>query len=317
MQIPFEKIKQRIEEANTITVLTHINPDADTLGTGLGIYTLLKRHYTKPIEIVNYSEVLPKYLDFLPAFEKIKKKMDFTGGLIITCDCGSIDRLGVSLVGRDILNIDHHQSNQSYGNLNVVIPTAASASHVAYEIFEPLYPISKEVATCFYTALVSDTRFFRTSSVTQEVFHLAQKWLDIGVDATEVASALTQRKSLASIRILQRALGHLCLYHEAGTAVLYVTQEDISSAGALSPDMEGIVEYGLSLCTVNLSVFAMELQDHIRVSLRSKGINVAEIAATFGGGGHKVAAGFRVPLADLEETIDTILSRIAMKREVY
>lgn len=304
------EIKTKLEEVATISILTHLNPDADTLGTGLGIYNVLKEQGFKRLEIVNYSDVLPQYLDFLPAFHKIKKKMDFEEGLVIACDCGSIDRLGVPLMGREILNIDHHQSNQRYGSLNVVIPSDASASQVAYKIFEPLYPISKDVAICFYTALLSDTQYFTTSSVTQEVFSMAQEWIALGVNPSYVASCLTKRKSLASVRILQKALETLTLVDEGKVAFLYVTQEHILSTGALAPDMEGIVEYATSLVTVEVAFFVMELKEGMRVSLRSKGRDISGIAASFGGGGHKVAAGFTLKVGKLQETIDTILERM-------
>ena len=116
LSLPYEEVKLKIENAHSITILSHINPDADALGTSLGIYHLLQtQHRDKRIEIVNFSKELPRYLDFLPNFHKIKQKMDYDDSLVITCDSGSIDRLGFDLEGREIINIDHHQSNTMYG----------------------------------------------------------------------------------------------------------------------------------------------------------------------------------------------------------
>ncbi len=307
---PIAEVKEQLERAKNITILTHLNPDADTIGTGLGIYNILKQDKTKKIEIVNASNMLPQYLDFLPSFEKIKYKMDFEESLIIACDCGSINRLGFDLENREILNVDHHNSNEYYGTVNVVVPEYASASQVAYRLFMELYPIDESVATCFYTALLSDTRYFTTNSVNDEVFEVAKELVDLGVDPASVAFNFTQRRSLSSIRILERALGHLTLSYEGKIATLFVTQDDILAAGARMPDIEGIVDYARSLVTVEIGLFAVELEEGIRISLRSKNVDVSKVSLAFGGGGHKVAAGFTLKQTTLDESIDIILKKI-------
>ena len=309
-QFPILEVKEQLGKAKNITILTHLNPDADTIGTGLGIYTLLKQDKTKRVEIVNASNILPQHLDFLPSFKKIKHKMDFEESLIIACDCGSIDRLGFDLTNREILNIDHHESNQQYGKINVVIPEYASASQVAYRLFQKLYTIDTGSATCFYTALLSDTRYFTTNSVNHEVFEVAKELVDLGVDPANVAYNFTQRRSLSSLRILERALGQLRLSSEGRIATLFVTKDDILATGARMPDMEGIVDYARSLATVEIGLFAIELEDSIRISLRSKSVDVSKVSLAFGGGGHKVAAGFILKQTTLHESMDTILKKI-------
>jgi len=309
-QFPIAEVKEQLEKAKNITILTHLNPDADTIGTGLGIYTLLKQDKTKRVEIVNASNMLPQYLDFLPSFEKIKHKMDFEESLIIACDCGSVDRLGFDLEHREILNIDHHESNKYYGKINVVIPEYASASQVAYRLFQKLYTIDADSATCFYAALLSDTRYFTTNAVNHEVFEVAKELVDLGVDPASVAFNFTQRRSLSSVRILERALGHLSLSSGGKIATLFVTQDDILATGARMPDMEGIVDYARSLATVEIGLFAVELKDSIRISLRSKSVDVSKVSLAFEGGGHKIAAGFTLTQTTLHESIDTISKKI-------
>jgi len=305
-----EELKEKLNSTKNITILTHLNPDADTIGTGLGIYNLLIKDKTKRVEIVNGSQNIPKYLDFLSGFSKIKNKIDYDDSTIIACDCGSIDRLGFDLGKRDIINIDHHKSNTNYGSLNIVMDDYASASQVAYEVFGSFLTITNLVATCFYTALLSDTRYFTTNSVNKEVFRVANELVELGAKPNEVAFNFTQRRSLSSIRILQRALANMELYCEAKIASSFVTKKDIEATGAKIPDMEGIVDYGRSLATVEVSIFVMELDDSLRVSLRSKSFNVASIAKEFGGGGHNVAAGFITSVSNLEEIIDIIVKNI-------
>lgn len=308
--LPYEEVKNKIANANAITILSHLNPDADTLGTALGIYALLSQDKSKRVEVVNASTALPLHLDFLPNFTKIKHQMDYTDSLIFSCDCGSIDRLGFDLVGRDIINIDHHRSNTRYGSINIVDADHASASQVAYALFRELYPIKKDAATCFYAALLSDTRYFTTTSMNEEVFNVARDLVQAGAVPNEIAYHFTQRRPLSSLRILEKALSSLSLHNEARIATLMVTKKDIEATGATVPDMEGVVDYGRSLATVEMAVFAMELDDGIRISLRSKKADVSKVAMAFGGGGHKVAAGFTLTQFGLQESIDTILTKI-------
>ena len=298
--LPYDEVKNKIESANSITILSHLNPDADTLGTALGIYALLSKDKSKKVEVVNASTVFPLHIDFLPNFKKIKHHMDYTDSLILSCDCGSVDRLGFDLEGRDT----------RYGSINVVIAEYASASQVAFALFKDLYAVEADAATCFYAALLSDTRFFTTNSVNEEVFNVAKSLVKAGALPNEIAYQCTQRRSLSSLRLLEKALASLSLYHEAKIATLMVTKKEIEATGATIPDMEGIVDYGRSLATVEIALFAMELDDGIRISLRSEKVDVSKVAMAFGGGGHKVASGFTLNQCGLQESIDTILKKI-------
>ena len=305
-----QQAKELIDRYEYITILTHINPDSDTIGTGLGIYSLLKQNTNKRVEIVNVSKDLPNYLDFLRYFDKFKKKMDFANSLIISVDSASSDRLGVDIDAKGVLNIDHHKSNTNYGSVNVVVPQYASASMVAFELFGEIYPISKDSAQAFYTALVSDSQFFMTSSVDETAFAYASKLMDLGADNVKVAYNLKMRKSLASVRILQKALASLQLRLGAKVATMQITQEDIKASGALMPDMDTIVNYGRDIACVEISVLAIELENHTKVSLRSKNVDISTIAKSFGGGGHANASGFEVDKSSAKDIIDKIIDTI-------
>lgn len=308
-------IKDLILNAKSITILSHINPDADALGTSLGIYSILKSNLpSSNIEVVNVSKDLPIYLDFLPNYNKIKHNMDYEDSLIIACDCGSIDRLGFNLDNRDIINIDHHKSNNLYGLVNIVKPTYASSSQVAYEVFKDLFTIDLNSAICFYTALVSDTKFFTTSSVNENVLNLSHELVALGVKPDVVASNFKNRRSLASFRILNKALSSLDLRMSAKVAVLSVTKDDMEETGAKVPDLDGIVDFGKSLVTVEIAIFVMQLDNELRVSLRSKTVDVSLLAKEFGGGGHSVASGFTLVESKLQETIDIIVDKIKSLR---
>lgn len=303
------EVKRLIDTYDKITVLTHLNPDADTIGTALGVYGLLKNS-GKQVEVVNQGRNLPIHLDFLPHFGKIKSQIDFEQSLIIACDTGSIDRLGFDLSNHEILNIDHHKSNTHYGTVNVVEPTFVSASQVAYALLKEEYVITKEVATCFYTALVSDTQYFSTNNISKEVFSVALEMMEYGVNIAEVVSNIKQRRSLASIRILSSTLDTLELHEDAQLISMFSSRQKMQEAGANILDTVGIIDYAISLVTAKIAVVLIELKDTIRVSMRSKAIDLSTLAMSFGGGGHKCAAGFEIENVCHEAVVDMIKKEI-------
>ncbi len=303
------ELKELIDSHRTITILSHINPDADAIGTSLGIYTLLKA-YGRQVEVANYSHDLPQYLDFLPNFSKIKRQMNYEESLVIVCDCGSLDRLGFDLSGRTIVNIDHHRTNQNYGILNIIDPDMSASSQVAYHLLKDQFDISSEMATCFYTALVSDTNYFTIESVDESTFSFAKELISLGADQKRVSFNLTQRRSLASMRILGRSLGSLELHRNATIASIKIDQDMIDATGAKMSDIDGIVEYARSLVTVEVGVLLVQYEKELRVSLRSKKEDVSVVAEYFGGGGHKNASGFTLEFGNIEEILDKILKKI-------
>jgi len=305
-----KKVQELINNYDKITIVTHLNPDGDTIGTALGIYGLLK-DTGRQVEVVNQDSVLPMNLDFLPYFSKIKNKINYNNSLIISCDTGSIDRLGFNLKGRTILNIDHHRSNTNFGTVNVIKSDCVSASVVAYELFKDEYPITKEVATCFYTALVSDTQYFSTLNVSKNVFDIASEIMSYGVDVANVVKNLNQRRSLASLRILSSTLNSLELDEDGALAIMVSSRNQMLEAGADLLDTVGIIDYGISLVTVDIAVILIELEGIIRVSLRSKSsIDISELAVHFSGGGHRNASGFEIANIEIEKL------KLVIKKEI-
>ena len=240
-----DKFIALLDRFKAVSVVSHIRPDADAIGSSLGIYSILK-NMGKRVEIANYSKELPRNMDFLPNFKKIKNHLDFDDSLIISCDCGSIDRLGFNLQDRLIVNFDHHHSNTQYGEVNIVDSKAVSTSVVAYEFFKPISPVRKDSAECFYAALISDTKNFTTSNVTIDSFKIAQELLERGLNPYEIAKNMYQRRSLANLRILGRAIDSLKLYENAKVAVMILSQRDMSATGAKDGDLDGLVDYALS-----------------------------------------------------------------------
>jgi phosphoesterase RecJ-like protein len=306
LRTEFARLLDRHER---ITVLSHIHPDADAIGTSLGIYHWL-REQGKRVEIANATEDIPRYLDFLPGFAKIKSKIDFDDSLIIACDSGSIDRLGFDVEGRTIVAIDHHPTNTRFGTIDIVDADAVASAQLAYALLHPIAPISSQSAVAFYSALVSDTRNFTTANMRGEVFAFAQELVACGVHVPDVTRQMLHRRSLASLRILGTAIASLELMRNGRLAIMSLTRTDLERAGAHSSDLDGIVDYARSLVTVDVAALLVERGTQIKVSLRSKGADVSRIAQAFGGGGHHEAAGYEVEGVEMETARRALLEQI-------
>jgi len=304
-----KEFKELLNKHSKVTILTHRNADADTLGTALGIYEILKNE-GKHVEVCNPDKKLPIHLDFLPHFARIKNQMNFDNGLVISCDAGSVDLLEFDVSTRDIINIDHHESNNRFGILNIVDFSAVSSSQVAYRFLKNEFTITKNSATCFYVGMVTDTQNFTTLNVTDETFDIASNLLALGVNLTKVNRNLTQRKSLASLRILASTLETLELYEDAQLSSMVVTKEKMLEAGASTLDLLGIIDYGISLSTVRIALIVMVFEDKLKVSMRSDDVDVSKLAIHFGGGGHKLAAGFLVEIQDINMLLEQIKKEI-------
>jgi len=304
------RLKEMIDRYRSITILSHINPDADAIGTSLGIFAILKE-YGKQVEVVNYSKEIPKYLDFLPNYSKIKRVINYSDSLIIACDCGSIYRLGFELEGREIINIDHHQTNSYYGVLNYVDEKLCSASHKAYIEFSKEFDIHRDSATCFYTALLSDTQHFTTNNITKDTFDFAMQLMNYGANHQEISHHLIYHRSLSSIRIMAKALETLELHHNAQISSIKVDKKMIEETGAKVADMASIADVGRTISTVDVAITLIVWENKTKVSLRSKSINIVSVAESFGGGGHANACGFSVDIINLEEVLDKILKKLS------
>ena len=301
-----------IDSYSSITVLSHINPDADAIGTSLALYTWLKQRGHR-VEIANKSTDIPRNLKFLINYKKIKNKMDYTDSLIISCDCGSIDRLGFDVSGRDIINIDHHETNTNFGKLNIVDKNAVSSSEVLYRLLYSIGGITKDISTALYTALISDSLNFTTANMPKSIFLLANSLVELGADPVYISSEMINSRSLASIRVLSLALSSLELSSSGKLATIIVNREDLAKSGAIYSDLDGIVDYARSLVTVEIGLMFVEREDDVKVSIRSKSIDISSLANHFGGGGHRNAGGFSMSGVGIAELKKLIIDEIKRK----
>lgn len=282
-----------IRNARSIALVSHINPDADALGSSLGMYWLLKSEGIKAT-VVNTS-VMSHLLDFLPGFQKIQKELPQTCDLVISFDCGNFERLGIPKGDYRLINIDHHISNSRYGDLNIVDDCAASSGSVVLEFAKSCsLRISSDAATCLYSALASDTGFFRYENTTEKTFNDAALLTAAGAKPQKIAQALFERVPLAKLRLHGAIIDSMQFFCDARAAFGSYDLQTLKHTGATKDDAEGAVEMLRTLSTVEVSLLVrQEIDGSVRGSLRSKNyIDVNRLAGLFGGGGHIRAAGF-------------------------
>jgi len=301
-----------IDDAKHILLVSHVNPDGDTLGSVLALYDVFKR-LNKKVSLYNATKELPHIYNFLPNIHRIKDKLPKYFDLVISCDCGSFDRLKIEKGEYSLINIDHHLSNQMFGDINLVDISSASAGMVVYELFKKNdIKISSDCASCLYVTIVEDTGFFSYSHLDKNTFECAAKLVEFGANAKKIATLLRSRVSLAKTRLLGYVLNNFDLYFDAKVAVIVICKEVLSQTGAKRYDTKNIVNVLRDIITVKVSVMILEEKNGgFKISLRSKDeIDVAIVAKEYGGGGHKNSAGFETKSSDLEKFKNDILQKI-------
>jgi phosphoesterase RecJ-like protein len=287
--------------ADSVSVVCHVYPDADTIGAGLALALVLEDE-GKEVE-VSFAEPdsLPDSLCSLPgghllvAPEQLRRDAD----LVVTVDIPSVNRLGALralAIDRDVLVIDHHVSNQMFGTANFVDPVADSTTVLIADLLDAWdKPINVAVAHCLYAGLATDTGSFRWAS--PRAHRLAARLIDVGVDNATVSRTLMDTHPYAWLPMLSRVLGSAQLVADAlgGRGLVYAVVSHEEWTNARPEEVESIVDIVRTTQQAEIAAVFKEIEPRRwSVSMRSKTVNVSDIAATFGGGGHRLAAGYSV-----------------------
>ncbi len=304
-----------IINSHYILIVTHINPDADTISCALSLSNYFSENKIKH-KVFNKQNALPQNLNFLDRFDKITDQIPKYFDLVIYVDCANKSRVAIDFPSDiKVINIDHHKSNDNFGIINIVKPEYASTAEVVYEFF--IYnnlKISKQTAQCLYTGIYDDSLKFSTPRCDKNTFEVANKLVALGVSPSEVANKLNRRDSLAKYRLLPKILESLELHFEGTVATVYVKNEWLEQSGAHYSECEDVVNMILNIAVVDIAIFFRVTNGKTRVSLRSKNdIDVSLIANAFDGGGHKMAAGCTCYTADIFSARHDILKFIEKK----
>lgn len=287
------EVLKHIERRNRFLLTSHVRPDGDAVGSALACCQILQS-MGKEAEVVLHDGV-PRIYQPLPFADKVIASERVNGGYeaAIILECDSIQRTRLQgLEDRFLISIDHHVSGRPFAHVDWVDPTAVATAEMVYRLArEAGAAISPEIATCLYTAVLTDTGSFMFQGTNEHTFALARELVLAGADPARCARNVYFGHSTAKMRLLGAALSNL--HRDGPLAWIWVTQEQMAHAGAKEEDCEGLVNYALSIHDVEVAAFFRELPDgRFRVSLRSKGqLNVADVAERFGGGGHECASG--------------------------
>jgi len=216
------EIFDKIKNAHYVLVLTHINPDADTISSALALSNYMFANKIKH-KVYNSSKVIPRVLDFLPRFNKITNILPKFYDLVIYVDCGDEKRVNEILIdGVETISIDHHQSNTMFADINIVDETKASTAELLYELFEiNNINITKEIATALYVGIYDDTNAFTTPRTDARTFEIINILIKNGANSANIAQNLLQRDSLARYRIMPKILETLELHNDGMVASVY------------------------------------------------------------------------------------------------
>jgi phosphoesterase RecJ-like protein len=287
-----DRILTEIRARHRFVVTSHARPDGDGIGSALACGEIL-RVMGKESQVVMRDGV-PRIYQNLPFADRaLKAEAVPPNDAVILLECDSTKR--AQLEGLDssyLINIDHHASGRDFAHLNWIDSSVMATGELVYRLARrACVPIDKEIATCLYTALMTDTGSFMFEGTNEHTFTVARELVLAGADPARCARAIYFGHSTAKMRLLGTALTNLS--REGPLAWIWVTQEQMQRVNATEEDCEGLVNYALSMGDVQVAIFFRELPDQrYRVSLRSKGkINVAHVAENFGGGGHKCASG--------------------------
>jgi len=318
-----KQILKAIKRHNRFLITAHVNLEGDSIGSQLAMKELLEGMGKEAFILDN--DAVPEHYKFLPKVDEMSNRTaaDLSFDAAVVVDCPTLKRTGkVAGIIKDkfIINVDHHISNERFGDINWVQPNASSAGEMVYRLFkEAGLRLTKETALCLYIAILTDTGSFNydnTSSVTHEI---AGELLGYGLDPAVVSERVYERRGLSDIKLLGLALSTIKINRDGDVAYMEVTGKMLKKTGASIAKSEGLVNYARSIDKVRVAILFREDSAgtrRIHVSFRAKGdVDVNVIASLFGGGGHVKAAGCVVK-GSLAEVRRKVLARVeeALKR---
>jgi bifunctional oligoribonuclease and PAP phosphatase NrnA len=313
------EIINHLKKSNNIFLATHIHPDGDAIGSLIGMGLALEQ---VKLKVTLYNEsALPAVYQFLPSIHRIKKDVGNIGDYdtAIIMDCSDLYRIGIvaDAVGKipAIINIDHHTTNNRFGEFKLIDPAASSTSELVYRIIKEMnIPINVGIAYAIYTGIMADTGSFRFSNTTPASFEISHEMVKHGADPHKVAHHVYETISLNRIKLLTMLFDTIEVSENGKLSIMTLTQNMLATSGTLIEDVNGLINYAKQIERVKLAVLLYERKASLRrksgsefhVSLRSDGtVNAAALAMGFGGGGHHNAAGFdiRATLPELKKII--------------
>lgn len=289
-----EQILEKIKSANNILVCGHIRPDGDCISSALAMRRLCEK-LGKIADAVCDCEKTDQF-GFMPDYPLFCNLRHTNYDLFISVDCATEKRLGCHIYrlqsAAHSIAIDHHPTNPRYCEINHIVPDASSTCAIIYELFEDTDLIDKDIATMLYTGLSTDTGHFMHSNTDAKVFGIAKELCKYGIDVAGINHGIYCDRTIPQIKLMSRALANISLHRDGTIAFMPISLEDLTSCSCKSDDTEGLIDYASSIRGVKVAISMCEQPGNVfRISFRSQEADVAAAAETFGGGGHRLAAG--------------------------
>ena len=309
-----DEILEEIKKAETIVLLTHETPDGDAIGSSLAMKLALEK-LGKKAELIMSSYA--KTFDYLPEVNDIKKESRIEEyDLAISLDCATLKRLDNKEYfekAKKTIVIDHHGSNNMYGDINYVNPVAPACSEILLAMFS-YYGIEVDVkiGTCLMTGIITDTGGLQYPSTTADTFEYAAELLRKGVDIADICKRTLQTKTKANFELTKRVMDRMELLEDGKVAFSYIDQKDMNEVNAEEGDHEGLVNIGRNIDGVEVSIFIRQKENEnaYKVSMRSGSyVNVSDVCLMFGGGGHPRAAGALIQ-GSVEQVKDKLVNEV-------
>ncbi len=314
-----EQLNTSIKSAKNILLVSHINPDGDTLGSMCGVYSLIYDNYKKKCDMVAVSNI-PSTYSFLPYIDKVKNisEMDLSReyDLVITLDVAALDRCAEAQIlfnkAKKTANVDHHETNNAYAKINIIRPEAAATAEVIFRIASALEAeISENTATCLYTAIMTDTGCFRFSNTTQRTMMSAGRLIGAGANPSLIHQKCYESQSKDMVLFQSYCVNKAEFLYNDKIAYTVVYKKDLEKYNYNGEDFtDGLTEKLRAIKTTEIAFVIKELNSSVsKLSMRSRSKDITGICAAFGGGGHKLAAG-AVIKAGVKSALEQVLSEI-------
>ncbi len=291
-----------LARADDVALACHVNPDADALGSMLGLAAFLRGRGARTVcSFGNGPLEVPRWASLLPGTEHLVAPSAFPPepSVMVTCDCASFDRLaalgGPASRAGELIWIDHHVSNDGSGTVRLVDGEASSTCEMVFRLIETMGGgFDGDVAICLYAGLVTDTGRFQYQATTPETLRIAARLREHDFDHAALVRALYEDNDPSFLRLLGTALGRMAEIPEEGVVWTYVTQADLAEAGVEPADTDDLIDVLRTARDVDVAAVLKQQRDgRFKVSVRSRGgHDLAALASSFGGGGHRLAAGY-------------------------
>ena len=317
-QPDWDRVASALRGAKRVALACHEKPDGDAVGSLLALSLVLRRlgAETYPTWSAASVEAVAPYA-WLPGKDHLVQVSDIPKDVpvFVAVDCGAAKRLGeleeIAFRAPCLINIDHHPGNDDFGHLNVVDPSASSTAELVASLAEALgVELDRDIATCLYVGVVTDTGRFQYTNSTPHTLRLAAALLEHGVPAPAIAQELFESAPFGFLKLVGRLLERATLFEDERFVYTWLQRADLEETGVTPQETDGLIDAVRSTRAADVAaLFKQQLDGSYRVSLRSKGPSVGVIARARGGGGHELAAGFTA--SDIEGTAEEIRALLA------